>query len=80
MSFDLAQARAALERTPSVLDALVGRSPSVVPKADLVADGADVHAAETAVARLRAKLGPLGEGIRSVPRRGYACDLHVTPA
>jgi len=67
-------------REARVLDALVGRSPSVVPKADLVADGADVHGAETAVARLRAKLGPLGDGIRSVPRRGYACDLQVTPA
>jgi hypothetical protein len=32
------------------------------------------------VARLRAKLGPLGQGIKAVPRRGYACALSVEPA
>jgi uroporphyrinogen-III synthase len=60
-----------------VLDALLVRSPAVVPKADLVDDGVDEHAAEAAVARLRTKLGPLGHGIRTVPRRGYACELTV---
>ena len=37
--------------------------------------GADEHAVEAAVARLRAKLGPLGAGIRTVRRRGYASTL-----
>jgi len=48
-----------------------------VPKAALVDGGVDEHAAEVAVARLRAKLGPLGAGIRTVARRGYACELTV---
>jgi uroporphyrinogen-III synthase len=63
-----------------VLDELVRRAPAVVPKAALVADGVDPHACEAAVARLRSKLGPLGRGIRAVPRRGYACTLDVGPA
>ena len=50
-----------------------------MPKAALVEHGADDHAAEAAVARLRAKLGPLGAGIRTVRRRGYACTLAVRP-
>lgn len=69
--------------TPSearVLDVLVDRSPAVVPKATLVEDGADTHAAEAAVARLRAKLGALGGAIGTVPRRGYVCSLTVGPA
>jgi uroporphyrinogen-III synthase len=63
-----------------VLDTLVRRAPAVVAKAALVDEGVDVHASEAAVARLRAKLGSLGEGIRAVPRRGYACGLEVTAA
>ncbi len=63
-----------------VLDRLVRRAPAVVAKAALVDDGVDAHAGESAVARLRAKLGPLGQGIRAVPRRGYACALEVEPA
>ena len=59
-----------------MLRLLVANSPSVVPKSSLV--DADEHAAEVAVARLRTKLGPLGAGIRTVPRRGYACDLELT--
>ena len=51
----------------------------MVPKSALVDTGADEHAAEVAVARLRLKLGPLGGGIRTVPRRGYACDLESSP-
>jgi len=62
-----------------VLDMLVRRSPAVVAKAALVDDGVDTHAAEAAVARLRAKLGPLGGAIRTVPRRGYVCALEVSP-
>jgi len=50
-----------------------------VPKSDLVEDGADGHAAETAVARLRSKLGPLGDGIWAVPRRGYRIAWTVAP-
>ena len=46
-------------------------------KGTLVEHGSDDHAAEAAVARLRAKLGPLGPGIRTVRRRGYACTLSV---
>ncbi|HKE75684.1 MAG TPA: uroporphyrinogen-III synthase [Acidimicrobiales bacterium] len=63
-----------------VLDTLVRRSPAVVAKATLVDDGVDPHAAEAAVARLRAKLGPLGGAIRTVPRRGYVCTLDVSAA
>lgn len=58
-----------------LLSVLVGRAPMVVPKAALVEHGTDDHAAEAAIARLRAKLGPLGAGIRTVRRRGYACTL-----
>lgn len=61
-----------------LLATLVRRAPQVVAKAELVDEAADDHAAEAAVARLRAKLGPLGAGIRTVRRRGYACDLEVT--
>ena len=60
-----------------LLATLVQRAPTVVPKSVLVEPGADDHAAEAAVARLRAKLGPLGGGIRTVRRRGYACTLTV---
>jgi uroporphyrinogen-III synthase len=58
-----------------VLEVLLDRSPAVVPKSALVDSGTDAHAAEVAVARLRTKLGPLGSAIRTVPRRGYACEL-----
>ena len=61
-----------------LLSTLVQRAPTVVPKSLLVEHGADDHAAEAAVARLRAKLGPLGGGIRTVRRRGYACTLTIT--
>ncbi len=60
-----------------LLSILVRRAPTVVPKSALVEHGSDDHAAEAAIARLRAKLGPLGAGIRTVRRRGYACDLEV---
>ena len=58
-----------------LLRTLVGRAPAVLSKAVLVEAGADEHAVEAAVARLRAKLGPLGAGVRTVRRRGYACTL-----
>jgi len=60
-----------------LLDELTRRAPAVVPKEQLVDVGADAHAAETAVARLRSKLGPLGRAISAVPRRGYRCELVV---
>lgn len=60
-----------------LLETLLERSPAVVSKGALVEPGSDVHAAEVAVARLRTKLGPLGAGIRTVPRRGYRCELTV---
>jgi uroporphyrinogen-III synthase len=62
-----------------LLAVLVRRAPTVVPKAGLVEQGSDEHAAEAAIARLRSKLGPLGPGIRTVRRRGYACALEVGP-
>lgn len=71
------------ELTPGerrLLEILVARAPSVVAKASLAEPGADDHAVEAAVARLRAKLGALGAGIRTVRRRGYSSELHATPA
>ena len=62
-----------------LLTVLVERSPAVVPRARLVEPGSTDHAAEAAVARLRAKLGPLGGGIRTIRRRGYACTLQREP-
>ncbi len=62
-----------------LLTTLVARAPMVVPKVALVEHGSDEHAAEAAIARLRAKLGPLGGGIRTVRRRGYACTLAIEP-
>ncbi|MET0460287.1 MAG: uroporphyrinogen-III synthase [Ilumatobacteraceae bacterium] len=63
-----------------LLTTLVARAPTVVPKVALVEHGSDEHAAEAAIARLRAKLGPLGAGIRTVRRRGYACTLQIEPS
>ena len=60
-----------------LLELLVARAPAVVPKEQLVDAGSEVHAAETAVTRLRSKLGPLGAAISAVPRRGYRCELTV---
>lgn len=58
-----------------LLRALVEQAPTVVAKEHLAVPGLDGHAVEAAVARLRTKLGPLGAGIRTVRRRGYACTL-----
>ena len=58
-----------------LLAVLVDRAPAVVPRSRLTDAGSNDHAAEAAVARLRAKLGPLGAGIRTIRRRGYACTL-----
>jgi uroporphyrinogen-III synthase len=60
-----------------LLTVLVERAPAVGPRSRLVDAGSNGHAAEAAIARLRAKLGPLGDGIRTIRRRGYACTLGV---
>lgn len=62
-----------------LLRMLAARAPGVVAKDVLGEEGVDEHAVESAVARLRAKLGALGPGIRTVRRRGYACDLDPRP-
>ena len=62
-----------------LLRLLLDRSPTVVGKQQLAEPGTEDHAAEAAVARLRVKLGPLGEGIRTVRRRGYVCTLQRSP-
>ena len=67
------------ERERSVLSQLARRPGAVVTKAELLrrvwrsdgVDGADGHAVEVAVARLRRRLGPAGPGLVTVPRRGY---------
>ena len=60
-----------------LLSTLISRSPAVIAKAELIDGAADEHAVEAAIARLRAKLGPLGAGITTVRRRGYACSIEV---
>jgi uroporphyrinogen-III synthase len=60
-----------------LLRTLVTRSPAVASKAQLCDPNTDEHAVETAIGRLRAKLGPLGAGIRTIRRRGYVCELGV---
>lgn len=67
------------ERERALLAALARRPGMVVTKADLLrrvwrsdgVDGADGHAVEVAVGRLRRRLGPAGAALQTVPRRGY---------
>lgn len=67
------------ERERALLAALARRPGMVVTKADLLRrvwrsdgiDGADGHAVEVAVGRLRRRLGPAGVALQAVPRRGY---------
>ncbi len=67
------------DRERGLLGSLVRRPGSVVAKAELLrrvwrsdgVDGADEHAVEVAVARLRRRLGPAGAALQTVPRRGY---------
>ena len=67
------------ERERGVLAMLARRPGVVVPKAELLrrvwcsngVDGADGHAVEVAVGRLRRRLGAAGPGLVTVPRRGY---------
>ena len=56
---------------------------AVVSKAGLVrtlGDGVSSHALEATIARLRRRLGPAGQAIRSVRSRGYFLDVEVVEA
>jgi uroporphyrinogen-III synthase len=66
-------------RERALLDALASRPGSVVSRPALVkemwpANGADPHAVEVAVARLRPRLGPAGAALVAVPGRGYRLE------
>ncbi len=67
-------------RERHLLTTLVDQAPSVVSKSELASQGADPHAVEAAIGLLRSKLGPLGPGIRTIPRRGYSSALGVVSA
>lgn len=59
-----------------ILAALADRPGAVIAKVDLLRDvwgdaAADPHLVEVAVGRLRRRLGPDGQAITAVPRRGY---------
>ncbi len=66
-------------REQGLLAALARCPGTVVAKAELLrlvwgsegSEGADAHAVEVAVARLRRRLGAAGAGLQTVPRRGY---------
>lgn len=63
-------------RERALLAALARRPGTVVAKAELLRSvwgvgGADAHAVEVAVGRLRRRLGPAAGGVETVPRRGY---------
>ncbi|MGI8758305.1 MAG: uroporphyrinogen-III synthase [Acidimicrobiales bacterium] len=72
------------ERERALLAELARRPGVVVAKSDLLRrvwrssgpDGADGHAVEVAVGRLRLRLGPAGAGVQTVPRRGYRLVPH----
>jgi uroporphyrinogen-III synthase len=68
-------------RERAVLDILARRPGAVVAKGALVREvwgpDGDPHALETAVGRLRRRLGPAGSALRSVRGRGYALDVVV---
>lgn len=67
------------DRERALLAVLARRPGMVVAKAELLRrvwrsdgiDGADGHAVEVAVGRLRRRLGSAGAGLQTVPRRGY---------
>ena len=66
-------------RERALLDALAIRPGKVVSRQALVREmwrspGADPHAVEVAIARLRPRLGPAGAGLVAVPGRGYRLD------
>ncbi len=71
--------RVDLTEREAALVALLATRPGVVfSKATLAAQlwggGADEHVVEVTVGRLRRRLGPLGDAIAAVPRRGYRFD------
>ncbi len=63
------------ERESAVMSVLVSRCGTVVPRSALLhaiwGRNADPHLLEVTIARLRKRLGVLGEAIQTVPRRGY---------
>lgn len=63
------------DRERRVLEVLAAAGGAVVPKRallhDVWGDGADEHAVEATVGRLRRRLGSAGSAISTVPRRGY---------
>ena len=68
--------RVDLTEREAALVALLATRPGVVFSkatlaADLWGDGVDEHVVEVTVGRLRRRLGPLGDAIVAVPRRGY---------
>jgi uroporphyrinogen-III synthase len=64
----------------AVLRALARRPGRVVPRADLLAElpggGADEHAVEAAIARLRSSLGA-PKVVQTVVKRGYRLALAI---
>ena len=66
-------------RERALLDTLAARPGTVVSRPALVrqvwsSTGADPHAVEVAIARLRPRLGPAGAALVAVPGRGYRLD------
>jgi uroporphyrinogen-III synthase len=64
----------------AVFRTLLNRRGAVVSKSGLLRSlgtGVSAHALETTIARLRRRMGPAGQAIRSVPRRGYLLDADV---
>ena len=66
-------------RERALLDALAARPGTVISRPILIrrmwsSNGADPHAVEVAVARLRPRLGPAGAALVAVPGRGYRLD------
>jgi uroporphyrinogen-III synthase len=64
------------DRERGVLHALADAGGAVVPKRTLLKavwadEAADEHAVEVTVARLRRRLGPAGDAVVTIPRRGY---------
>lgn len=71
------------ERERALLHALVGARGAVVAKRNLLRDVwrdecADEHTVEVTVARLRRRLGPAGDALETVPRRGYRLAISGT--
>ncbi|HEX9682510.1 MAG TPA: uroporphyrinogen-III synthase [Acidimicrobiales bacterium] len=69
------------DRERSVLGVLADRPGHVVSKRELLrhvwrGTGADVHAVEMTVTRLRRKLGTAGSSVETVVRRGYRIAAH----